>query len=713
MAQFRQQFDVLVLADMTRGGDVGLRIRRELQALARHGYRCALRHLPADAPGEVSPDVQRSVLEGLAVPLGEDAEVTAKLAIVHSPGALCAPVKLSGMTADRVVLVVDDRPSLQQMGLWLNFAIGPTTWAPTNRWVRGGVEELGFPVPVAEEDWRAIAAPCRPRPDRAPLREAPVLGLMGTGAVAGEGSQRPDAVMDPDPTHGASRTFDIWTLGTRNAGTGRDGEGTRARTVLDPGGISVERFLEAIDALACVADPDDCEVPETAIVTAMVSGKPAILPPRYRLQFGAAAVYAEPADATEAARAILSDATALQELRQAAVEHCRWSNSEAAYLGRIEALIGPPEAPGPARGPQKPRRGRVLFVPSGGVGLGHTARLLAIARRLDHDLEPVFASLGQAGDVFDAFGYRSEYIPSASDTGAPQSAWDRWFRYELGEIMDRYDPDVVAFDGNNPTHGLVRAVLAHGAARFVWVRRGMGPETPSPYLDNARFFDCIIEPGEYARDLDRGPTARLRHQVVEVPPIRLLDDAEILPRDAARREMGLDAQRPAVLVQPGSGANRDIVDLTDRLVTDLRRFDDLQIVIAEWSNGAIMLPHWPGTRRLRGFPISRYFAAFDFSVSAAGYNTFHEVIAHGLPTIFVANRHPSMDDQGARAEFAQDHGVGFDLKEEEMHFLPTLCRAMLNPEANRVLRAGCAGFDRTNGAAEAAAIIAGLAETPA
>jgi hypothetical protein len=35
---------------------------------------------------------------------------------------------------------------------------------------------------------------------------------------------------------------------------------------------------------------------------------------------------------------------------------------------------------------------------------------------------------------------------------------------------------------------------------------------------------------------------------------------------------------------------------------------------------------------------------------------------------------------------------------------------MLNPDANAVLRDGCAAFDRTNGAAEAAEIIIELAE---
>jgi UDP-N-acetylglucosamine:LPS N-acetylglucosamine transferase len=147
-------------------------------------------------------------------------------------------------------------------------------------------------------------------------------------------------------------------------------------------------------------------------------------------------------------------------------------------------------------------------------------------------------------------------------------------------------------------------------------------------------------------------------------------------------------------------------------LADLRRFEGLQIVIAEWSNGAISLPRWTGTRRLRGFPISRLFNGFDFSVSAAGYNTYHEVMAFGLPTIFVANRHPSMDDQGARAAFAQDNGAGFDLTNDEMHVFPTLCRAMLTPQANAALRANCAGFETENGASEAARIITRLAGAP-
>jgi hypothetical protein len=701
-------FDVVLLADMARGGDLGLRIRRELQALSGRGYRCGLRHL--GPRGVIGPDIARCLRDGLAVPLAPDEPVETRLAIGYVPQTFDRTAGAAGIKAERVVLVVDTPPSLECMGHWFAFGVGPVTWAPANRWVRARIEELGFPVPVSEEDWRAIATPCRPRPDRAPLRLRPVAGRVGSALA----SQWPETSAEIDTTYPAGGAFDIWMHGGPPPDLEKDSDEASDWVIMDTSDMSVERFIEALDVFAFFPGEKPTELPEASIVAAMASGKPVILPHRYRPHFGDAALYAEPGEALDAAAALLGEEGALAALREAAAEHCRLSNSEEAYLARIEALIGAPNCSDPAPAPVMPRPSggarRILFVPSSGVGLGHTTRLLAIARRLDHVLEPVFANMGHPGVLHDAFGYHAEFIAAHADTDGGFASWDRWFSYELAEIIERYDPAVVVFDGNNPTDGLIRAAMTHGATRLAWVRRGMCPEKPSPYLGNTRFFDCVIEPGEYAAERDTGPTVRLRHEVVQVPPIRLLDDSDLLDRDTARAQMGLDPDKPAVLVQPGSGANRDIVDLTDRIIADLVRFDGLQIVIAEWSNGTISLPHWPGTRRLCGYPISRYFAAFDFSVSAAGYNTFHEVIAHSLPTIFVPNRHPSMDDQGARAEFAQDHGAGFDLGEEDLPLLPTLCRAMLNPEANAVLRDGCAAFDRTNGATSAAEIVMCLAE---
>ena len=46
--------------------------------------------------------------------------------------------------------------------------------------------------------------------------------------------------------------------------------------------------------------------------------------------------------------------------------------------------------------------------------------------------------------------------------------------------------------------------------------------------------------------------------------------------------------------------------------------------------------------------MSRYFAAFDAAVAAAGYNAYHELIALGVPSLFVPMARDT-DDQPARA----------------------------------------------------------------
>jgi UDP:flavonoid glycosyltransferase YjiC (YdhE family) len=279
---------------------------------------------------------------------------------------------------------------------------------------------------------------------------------------------------------------------------------------------------------------------------------------------------------------------------------------------------------------------------------------------------------------------------------------------ELERLVFSYEADAIVFDGNNPTPGIVSAALAQPPCKLVWVRRGMNGAVASPYLDNSRHFDLIIEPGEIAAVRDSGATAARRHEALHVDPVTLLDPEDLLVRDEAQRLLGLDPARPAVLVQLGAGAHRDVVSLLDKVVRCLREFEDLQIVIAEWANASAPLSLWPETIVVSGYPLSRYLPAFDFCISAAGYNTFHEAIAFGMPTVFIATTHVAVDDQKGRARYAQDMGAALELSEDQLYQLPAICSVMLDARAREVLRQKCALLRRPNGALAAADAIAEL-----
>lgn len=152
-------------------------------------------------------------------------------------------------------------------------------------------------------------------------------------------------------------------------------------------------------------------------------------------------------------------------------------------------------------------------------------------------------------------------------------------------------------------------------------------------IKRERHFDAVIEPGDLAESFDRGLTTQYRERTRPVAPIRLLDPEEMLDRDAARRALDLRGDDPAALVMLGAGNNYDYEPVRKVVLARLAKADNVQIMAAEWliAEQPMALPEH--VRRLADYPISRYLAAFDFAVSAVGYNSFHELLFAAVPTI--------------------------------------------------------------------------------
>lgn len=444
--------------------------------------------------------------------------------------------------------------------------------------------------------------------------------------------------------------------------------------------FSLDR-IERLDGLAYFPSSTQTELPDTLIRTALELGLPVALPDWLEPHYGPEARYCM-------AEEVLDALAAPQR-----------GKATSARRGRQKQSSRPAT--------ERP----VMFVASNGVGIGHLSRLVSIARRMDQRFPLLFATQAQAVGAVERLGYLAEYMPSASYVGGDFAAWDEWFRHDLETLIDAYDPALVVYDGNNPSHGLIGAVATRRDCRLAWVRRGLWGKLTSPFIDNSRWFDLIVEPGELAGQPDDGVTAKRRDEAMIVDPIRLLDERELLPHGEAAKALGLDPSRPAALIQLGAGYNRDVVSLLDHLIGVLRQVPQLQVCIAEWANGAQSLNYWPDVTYLRGYPLSQYFKAFDFSIAAAGYNTFHEVTSFNLPTIFIPNRHPSMDDQAGRAVHAQALQAAFELDEADLDDLPDLVTLLMDAKARAFLVSNCHKLHRPNGAAEAARALIELLET--
>jgi UDP:flavonoid glycosyltransferase YjiC (YdhE family) len=337
-----------------------------------------------------------------------------------------------------------------------------------------------------------------------------------------------------------------------------------------------------------------------------------------------------------------------------------------------------------------------MLISSNGSGMGHLTRLLAYARRAEPDLTPHFVSLSQAVGVVAQFGYSFEYVPSARATGLSSRRWHELFAERVADAVTRHRPAVVVFDGTWPYTGIPRVRDAHPDARWVWSRRGMWRRGKSvEQIAKAAWFDLVLAPGELAAAYDRGPTAKA--DGIRLGPVTLLDGGELDDRDTARRALGLPPDRPLALVALGAGNINDTSHETGAIVAALRRLG-VDICVTQTEIAALDRGQ-AGVHVVREFPLSRRFRAFDLAVSASGYNSFHELLRFGIPTLFIPNQDTALDDQQGRARFASDRGLAHMLGRVSVDRATSLLSDLLQRGPKMVAKV--ASVDSGNGATDA------------
>ncbi|MEC7391486.1 MAG: hypothetical protein VX655_05300, partial [Candidatus Thermoplasmatota archaeon] len=126
----------------------------------------------------------------------------------------------------------------------------------------------------------------------------------------------------------------------------------------------------------------------------------------------------------------------------------------------------------------------------------------------------------------------------------------------------------------------------------------------------------------------------------------------------ARNRLGVPQNARVAYVQLGAGRINEI-DSDVRQVTDaLLAYEDIHVVLGESLLGDRLRINLERVHLIRDYPNALFFNAFDVSVQAGGYNSFHEMRKLGIPTLFLPNMNTGMDDQLARCKVAEDEDWG-------------------------------------------------------
>lgn len=317
---------------------------------------------------------------------------------------------------------------------------------------------------------------------------------------------------------------------------------------------------------------------------------------------------------------------------------------------------------------------RIVNYAINGVGTGHVTRLIAISRwlrrhakRLEVEVEIYFLTSSEAGALLFAERFPSFKLPSrtvVAEAGIDETRFLALARPWVCDTLLALNPDLLLVDTFPQGYFEELGPFLTGCPKTAFVYRPLKESHAGlPEFQNAlSHYNLILVP-EYEQHAPVLVPPALRDRVRYIGPMMMRERSEILARADARRVLGIVDGLLAVYISAGGGGDQNAERLIQAAYKALRGIQGLHLVIGAgplYRGSCIYGDHltW-----LAQGNAAEFMAGFDIAVSAAGYNSFNELMHFGVPTVFLPQEKWA-DDQRARAERAVSAGAAVVLDSE-------------------------------------------------
>lgn len=369
-----------------------------------------------------------------------------------------------------------------------------------------------------------------------------------------------------------------------------------------------------------------------------------------------------------------------------------------------------------------PRSLRIVSYAVNGRGLGHLVRQVSLHRWMRRyaafagvRTEHWFLTTSEADTLLHFEGFAGFKLPSKSvvePAGIDKASYlglaKQWVWHSVGLLR----PDLLIVDTfPEGSFGELPSVLdlcKHTALVLRPVKEGFS--RLGGFRAAVPLYERVIVPTS-GLSFDDDDEARACAEIAEwagprvrrVGPTSLFERFDALPREDARRALGVPEGALALLVTGGGGGDDDVRALFERALAAAGDDANVHLIFAAGPlyRGAPVRGSGARVTWWTSHDLARYLGGVDAAVSAAGFNATHELLLAGVPTLLVPQRKIA-DDQHARAERLARLGLALSGDLEAAAFQGSL-RALLDEARRAELRERLAAAGLRNHARDAAA----------
>lgn len=301
---------------------------------------------------------------------------------------------------------------------------------------------------------------------------------------------------------------------------------------------------------------------------------------------------------------------------------------------------------------------KILFYGINGQGLGHISRLLNVARVLKElanglgvKAELIFLTTSEASDIASEFPvFKIPSLEVYRDHNYNTRDYQVDGRFMVNNLFATLRPDAVVVD-TIPTGAFGEfSLIRDFCEKRVFINRHVNSsgEPDKSRVSAFKLYDLIITPddADNSNKYHFSDSAEAQKNVF-TGTIHGFRSDKALNKADVRTYFSIPNNKKLVYISAGGGGDISADRQIELIIDTLNERDDLVFLIGYGPLYKGRVRYASNIITFTGPNVRDYFRGLDAAICAAGYNTFHELLAAKVPTIFYAQK-KGLDRQDLR-----------------------------------------------------------------